>query len=276
MMWRMSLTRPGLAGRPASSQASRLLPPFQARVVKPEDLDLDAAALERAREDIAADRRDGDRPAAHRAGIVDQQRHHGVAEIGVALDLEAQRLQRVGDDAGQPRRVEQALFEVEFPAAVLLRHQPALQLVGEPRHGAGEVFELLVEQGPQLVEFLGRAEFGGLDDLVELLGEDLVVELVGEFLGVGAGRRRVGAFLAGFAGLLLVGLGDNRSPSPRLRRSPRCRPGSGPPRPRRPRSRPRPARASCRRPAPRSRAPGRRPARRRRCRHRRVRCRARG
>src|SRR5439155_18180448 len=38
-----------------------------------EDLDLDAAALEGAGEDVGAHRRDGDRPAAHRPGIVDQQ-----------------------------------------------------------------------------------------------------------------------------------------------------------------------------------------------------------
>src|SRR5213080_4975847 len=35
MMWRRSLSRPGLAGLPAASHASRDCPPFQARVVKP-------------------------------------------------------------------------------------------------------------------------------------------------------------------------------------------------------------------------------------------------
>ena len=35
MMWRRSLRRPGLAGLPAASHASRDCPPFQARVVKP-------------------------------------------------------------------------------------------------------------------------------------------------------------------------------------------------------------------------------------------------
>src|SRR5690606_11219003 len=63
----------------------------------------------------------------------------------------------------------------------------------------------LVEQRAQLVEFFRRAQLGRLDDLVELLGEDLVVELVGEFPGVGAGRRQRG-LVAGFAGSLLVGL----------------------------------------------------------------------
>ena len=57
-----------------------------------EDLDLDAAALERAGEDVGAGRRDRDRPAAHRAGIVEEQRDDGVAEIGVLLVLEGERL----------------------------------------------------------------------------------------------------------------------------------------------------------------------------------------
>ena len=35
MMWRRSLSRPGLAGLPAVSHCSRDCPPFQARVVKP-------------------------------------------------------------------------------------------------------------------------------------------------------------------------------------------------------------------------------------------------
>ena len=56
-----------------------------------EDLDLDAAALERARQDVGAGRRHRDRAAAHRAGIVEQQRHHRVAEVRVLLALERQR-----------------------------------------------------------------------------------------------------------------------------------------------------------------------------------------
>ena len=98
-----------------------------------EDLDLDAAALQRAGENVGAGRGDGDRPAAHRAGIVEQQRHHRVAEIGVALLLEGQRRGRVDDDARQARRIEHAFLEIEIPGAVLLRHQAALQPVGEAR-----------------------------------------------------------------------------------------------------------------------------------------------
>ena len=95
-----------------------------------EDLDLHAAALEGARKNVAADGGDGDGAAAHRAGIVDQQRHHGVAEVGVALDLERKRLQRVDHHAREPRRVEQAFLQIEIPAAVLL---PGERTPCEPR-----------------------------------------------------------------------------------------------------------------------------------------------
>ncbi len=71
------------------------------------------------------------------------------------------------DDARQPRRVEQALLEVELPGAVLLRHQPALQPVGEPRHDALQMRELLVEIAAQAVELVGLAQILGRDGLVE-------------------------------------------------------------------------------------------------------------
>jgi hypothetical protein len=102
MMWRRSLRRPGLAAcRPAASLAR--LPALPGLGGEAEDLDLDAAALQRAGEDVGAGRGDRDRPAAHRAGIVEQQRHHRVAELGVALLLEGERLHRVDDDARQAR-----------------------------------------------------------------------------------------------------------------------------------------------------------------------------
>jgi len=56
------------------------------------NLNLDAATLERAGENVGASGRDRDRTAAHRAGIVDQQRHGSVAERHVLLLLEGQRL----------------------------------------------------------------------------------------------------------------------------------------------------------------------------------------
>ena len=113
--------------------------------------------------------------AAHRARIVEQQRHHRVAEVHVLLALEGQRLLRIDDDAHEAAGVEHALFEVELPRAVLLRHQLALQAVGEARDDGGEVAELLVEIGAQALQLLGLAQFLGGDDLVELAGIGLVV-----------------------------------------------------------------------------------------------------
>src|SRR5215470_9127407 len=66
---------PPLAGLPALPGARR----------KAENLDLDPAAFEGTRQDVGAHRCNRDRPAAHRAGIVDEQRDDGVAEIGLPL-----------------------------------------------------------------------------------------------------------------------------------------------------------------------------------------------
>ena len=80
-------------------------------------------------------------------------------------------MHRIDDDARQPRRIEQAFLEVEFPGAVLLRHQTALQPVGEPRDHALQMRELLVEIAAQAVELLRLAQILGGDGLVELRGE---------------------------------------------------------------------------------------------------------
>ena len=81
------------------------------------------------------------------------------------------------DHAGQARGIEQTLFLVEIPAAVLLRHEAALQAVGEPRDDALQTGQLAVEIGPQPVQFLVIAQLGRLDHLVELVGIGLVVEV---------------------------------------------------------------------------------------------------
>ncbi len=144
-----------------------------------QNLDLDAAALQRAGENVGAGRRDGDRPPAHRAGIVEQQRHHRVAEVRVLFALEGERLLRVDDDALQPRRIENAFLKVEFPRAVLLRQQTALQPVGEPADDGGEVLQLLVEIGTQPLELFRLAERFGGDGLVEFMGEGLIIRSAG-------------------------------------------------------------------------------------------------
>src|SRR5215469_9293110 len=127
MMWRTSLRRPGLAGLPAASHASRDCPPFQARVVKPR-----ISTLTPQRSRVRA------RMSAQVAATVigrpriDPECHYGIAEVGVLLALERQRMHRIDDDAREPRRIEQAFLEIELPRAVLLCHQAALQPVGEP------------------------------------------------------------------------------------------------------------------------------------------------
>ena len=155
-----------MAGLPAASQASRAWPPFQALVVKPR-----ISTLTPQRSSVRA-RMSAQQaatmigPPAHAARVVEQQRHDRVAEVGVALVLEGERVQRIDDDAGEPRRVERALLEVEVPGAVLLRHQLALQPVGEPRHRALQVAQLLVEEGPQPLQLVGRGQALGGDLLV--------------------------------------------------------------------------------------------------------------
>src|SRR5690606_26666382 len=68
----------------------------------------------------------------------------------------------------------------EIPRAVLLRHQAALQAVGETPHHALQIGKLLVEEAAQAVEFRLVAKIGRLDLLVELAREDLVVDMLGK------------------------------------------------------------------------------------------------
>ena len=80
----------------------------------------------------------------------------------------------IGDDARQPRRIENAFLEIELPGAVLLRHQAALQPVGEPRDDALQMRELLVEIGAQPLQLVMVAEIFGRDHLVELRREGVI------------------------------------------------------------------------------------------------------
>ena len=119
-------------------------------------------------------------------------------------------MQRIDDDAGEPRHVERALLEIEVPRAVLLRQQLALQPVGEARHRALQVAQLLVEEGPQALQLVGRGQALGVDLLVVRPAENLVAEGLGviEHVVVGPPRlARVGHLLAVGIGVELVGIG---------------------------------------------------------------------
>ena len=78
-----------------------------------------------------------------------------------------------------------------MPAAVLLRHKPALQLVGQSRHHRGQGGQLVVQQGTQSLQFMGVAQIGGVHHLVKGCGEDPVgvnaPTVVGRLLTVGQG-----------------------------------------------------------------------------------------
>src|SRR5579883_3207379 len=161
----------GIGRLPRANPLLARLPTLPGAGGETEDLHLDAAALERAGEDIGAHSGDRDRPSAHGAGIVDQQRHNRVAEIGLLLALVRERIDRIGDDARETRRVEDAFLEVELPGAGLLGEQPTLQPVGEPRDHALQMRELLIEQAPQPRQLLGVAEVLGVGGLVELRRE---------------------------------------------------------------------------------------------------------
>ena len=157
--------------------------PFLARLTalprlrrKAKDFDFDAAAFEGARENIGTACRDHDRTAAHRARIVEKQRHHGVAEFGVAFALVRQRAGWIGDDARQACGVEHAFFEIEIPAAVLLREKLALQFIGEFRDGSRKRFQLFVEECAQALQFFGRRKLGRADLFVVSAGVNLVAE----------------------------------------------------------------------------------------------------
>src|SRR5450759_4019218 len=86
------------------------------------NFDLDAATLQGAGQNIGAGGGDRDRPPAHRAGVINEQAHHRIAEIHILLTFEGKWLPRIGDHARQPRRIEDAFIEVEFPEPVSYTH----------------------------------------------------------------------------------------------------------------------------------------------------------
>src|SRR4029079_1566644 len=96
------------AGKPSLARLSAL----PSAGGETEYLHLDAAALERARKDVRAGRGYRYRTPAHRARIVQEERHHGVAERRFLFMHERKRVVGVGHDPRQPRGIQNAFLEI--------------------------------------------------------------------------------------------------------------------------------------------------------------------
>src|SRR5579883_1864788 len=163
MRWRRSFSLPGCAGLPACSQASRDCPPFHARVVKP-----NISTLTPQRSKVRA------RISAQVAATV-------IGRPRIEPELSMSSVTTVSrncmsfsclKDRGccgsmmtrQARGVEHALFEIELPGAVLLRHQAPLQAIGQAGDDAGKILQLFVEIVAQALQLLRLAQVFGVDD----------------------------------------------------------------------------------------------------------------
>src|SRR5262249_10486610 len=78
-------------------------------------------------------------------------------------------------EALESGRIEQSLLKVELPGAVLLRHQPALQTIREPRDHALQMRELLVQIATQPLELLWFAQLLGRNSFVVSRDEAAIV-----------------------------------------------------------------------------------------------------
>ena len=112
------------------------------------------------------------------------------------------------DHPRNSRRVEHPLFLVEVPAARLLRHQPPLQPVGEPRHDPAKARHLLVEVSAQPRQFILVAQLGRAHRLIEAVGERAIVaaRLLGPVALARVAARLLGPFIS-FAGFAVVEVG---------------------------------------------------------------------
>ena len=168
---------PGHCGPPRRQPILTRLSAFPGARSEAQNLGFNAATFEGAGQDVGADRGNRNRSSTHRPAIVDQQRHYSIAEIGFAFDLVAERTARRHHNPSQPRGVEHPLFLVESPTAVLLRHQAALQAVGEFGDDRLQARQLLIKIGAQAVQFVFVGKFGRGDRLVIFGRPDLVIAL---------------------------------------------------------------------------------------------------
>ena len=81
---------------------------------------------------------------------------------------------RVCHDPCQSPRIQESLFLVEFPVAILLGEQASLQLVCKTADGSLERLQLLVEIAAKSFKFRRFGEIVSLDFLIEFRREDRV------------------------------------------------------------------------------------------------------
>src|SRR5437879_2886205 len=184
MMWRRSLRRPGLAGLPAESHFSRDWPPFQARVVKPRistltpqrssvrarisaqvaatvigrpriEPELSSSRVTTVSRNLVSFSRLNDNGCS--GSMITRESRAGSSRPSSRSNSQARRLMAQQNRAWE-FDIEQALLEIELPGAVLLRHQPSLQPVGQARHHALQMRQLLVEITAQPLELFRLAQ----------------------------------------------------------------------------------------------------------------------
>ena len=81
---------------------------------------------------------------------------------------------RIGDNARQPRDIQNAFFQIEIPGALLLREQPPLEPIGKFGNYALQMGKLLVKLLAQPREFIRIAKIIGCHHFIELRGESVV------------------------------------------------------------------------------------------------------
>ena len=147
-----------------------LLQPFFTRLAafprtrgKAKDFNLYIAPLKRACQNIRANRRNRNGAPPHGPRIVQQQGNNRVAELRVLFHFEAKRRGWICNDTRQTARVQNTLFQIEQPTAVLLRLQTTLQFVGQTANSPLERFKLLIQIGAKTFQFDGFCQLFGVN-----------------------------------------------------------------------------------------------------------------
>ena len=81
---------------------------------------------------------------------------------------------RIGDNARQPRDIQNAFFQIEIPGALLLRQQTPLEPIGEFGNNALQMGKLLVKLLAQPRQFIRIAKIIGGHHFIELRAEGVV------------------------------------------------------------------------------------------------------